>query len=225
MLQGGSRTRHGPAPYAPDDFGIGRLFARVRDAVIVADAASGRIVLWNPAAEAIFGYPAEEALGMEVAALMPPAERERHRAGLARFADTGRGPLVDSGRAVERPACTRDGEERVVELSLTPIEDAAVPGRFVMALVRDVTERHRAETALREAEATYRGMFEHAAEGIFQTAPDGRLLAANPSLARILGFDSPRELIEAFAGGEYQAYVDVERRDAFFNRLRAEGRV
>lgn len=52
----------------PEDIGIGKLFERVRDAVIVADAESQRIVLWNPAATQIFGYSVSEALGLRVEA-------------------------------------------------------------------------------------------------------------------------------------------------------------
>ena len=51
---------------SPDDLGIGRLFEHVRDAVVVADAASGQIVLWNPAAERMFGYSVAEAAGLFV---------------------------------------------------------------------------------------------------------------------------------------------------------------
>ena len=75
----------------PRDLGIGRLFESVRDAVIVADAGSGGIVLWNPAAEEIFGYTAAEALGMGVEDLVPDRLRARHRAGMAGYRDTGRG--------------------------------------------------------------------------------------------------------------------------------------
>lgn len=59
---------------------MGRLFECVRDAVIVADANTGRMVLWNPAAEEIFGYSSVEALGMSVEELVPDYLRARHRA-------------------------------------------------------------------------------------------------------------------------------------------------
>ena len=76
---------------APRDLGIGRLFESVRDAVIVTDANTGRMVLWNPAAEEIFGYPTAEALGMSVEDLVPEHLRARHRAGMAGYRDTGHG--------------------------------------------------------------------------------------------------------------------------------------
>src|SRR5215831_9451303 len=143
---------------APGDFGIGRLFERVRDAVVVADAAaSGRIVLWNPAAEKLFGYSASEVLGLPVEVLIPKRLKPRHRAGLVGYLATGHGALIDEGAVVEVPAVRRSGEEIIVELSLSPIEDTSVGGRFVLATIRDVSERvrMRAETArgLKELEA------------------------------------------------------------------------
>jgi PAS domain S-box-containing protein len=132
-------------PARPEDFGIGRLFWAIQDAVIVGDAASGRIVLWNPAAERLFGFSVAEAIGLPMEVLVPESLKARHRAGLARFAATGHGPLVDRGLPVELPALYRDGSARFIELSLTPIADAAGPGRYVLAIVRDATERKRAE--------------------------------------------------------------------------------
>ncbi|HEV3208620.1 MAG TPA: PAS domain S-box protein, partial [Chthoniobacterales bacterium] len=49
--------------------------------------------------------------------------------------------------------------------------------------------------ALRRAEQKYRSIFENATEGIFQTAPDGHYLSANPALAQMYGYDSPEELL------------------------------
>jgi PAS domain S-box-containing protein len=137
---------------------MGRLFESIRDAVIVADAATGAIVLWNPAAEEIFGYSTAEALGMGVEELVPDRLKARHRAGMAGYRDTGRGRYVDSDAALDLPAVRKTGEEIRVELTLSPIEPVgeAAGGRFVLAIVRDVTERRRAEEGLRESEQRYR---------------------------------------------------------------------
>ncbi|HET7771859.1 MAG TPA: PAS domain S-box protein [Chloroflexota bacterium] len=127
----------------PDDVGIGRLFWRIPDAVIVGDAAAGTIELWNPAAEALFGYPAEAIVGRLLETLVPERLRPAHRAGLARFASTGTGPLVEGGQAVEMPALKRDGSEVWVEMRLSPVDHE---GRhLVLALIRDLTDRRQLE--------------------------------------------------------------------------------
>ncbi|MEY2585206.1 MAG: hypothetical protein QOD80_1232, partial [Verrucomicrobiota bacterium] len=84
-------------------------------------------------------------------------------------------------------------------------------------------ERKRAEGALKEAETKYRGIFENAVEGIFQNTPDGRFVSANPALARMLGFESPEELISARQNIERQGYVDPAMRNAFREKLESEG--
>ncbi len=61
---------------------------------------------------------------------------------------------------------------------------------------------------LRDAEAKYRGIFENAVEGIFQCTREGRLIAANPSMAAILGYDSPEELMTSITDVGRQLYVD-----------------
>ena len=136
----------------PEDLGIGNLFERVRDAVVVADARTQRIVLWNPAATKMFGYAAREALELRVEAIVPHRLKAQHRAGIARYAETGHGPYMGSGEPLELPAVRKDGREIDVELSLSPIGPAETPdggGRFVLAILRDVTERKRAEASLR----------------------------------------------------------------------------
>jgi diguanylate cyclase (GGDEF)-like protein/PAS domain S-box-containing protein len=132
----------------PQDLGIGRLFGNVRDAVIVAEAATGRIVLWNPAAAEVFGYSSEEALGLNVEEIVPDRLKERHRAGLSRYRNTGHGPYVDSRTVLDLPAVRKGGEEIRIEMTLSPIDSLEEPGaegRLVLAVVRDVTERKRNE--------------------------------------------------------------------------------
>jgi len=137
----------------PEDLGIGELFERIRDAAIVAEAKTQRIVLWNPAAASIFGYSASEALELRVEALVPEHLKADHRAGIARYAETGHGPYIDSHRPLELPALKKGSEEIHIELSLSPIgpvDGADGGGHFVLAIVRDVTERKRAEEAIRQ---------------------------------------------------------------------------
>jgi len=95
----------------------------------------------------------------------------------------------------------------------------------VEGLIQDITERRNAVQALREAERRYRGLFDNAIEGIFRTTGDGHYLDANPALAHIYGFDSPRELISSLRDIGRQLYVDPQRREEFMRIVRARGSV
>jgi len=90
-------------------------------------------------------------------------------------------------------------------------------------LKKEIGERMRIETALRQAEEKYRGIFEETIVGIFQTSPEGRYLSANPAMARTYGFESPEELMAAHQDIRRQAYVDPTRRDEFNRVLQVEG--
>src|SRR5207245_6355839 len=113
------------------------LFNNVRDAVVVADAASGRIVMWNAAAEATFGYDATEATGMLVEQLVPGPLKGQHRHGIAQFGRTGKGTHIDSGRPLELPALRKTGEEIDVEISLSPVPGTAGEP-LAVAIIRDI---------------------------------------------------------------------------------------
>lgn len=130
----------------PQDFGLGLLFWRMRDAAVVGDAASGRIALLNPAAERLFGYAEGEANGQPLDVLVAEPLKERHRAGLAAYAETGRGVLIETGIPVELTAVRKDGGEIAVELGLTPLSGPDANRRYVLAVIRDATERRRVES-------------------------------------------------------------------------------
>jgi PAS domain S-box-containing protein len=84
-------------------------------------------------------------------------------------------------------------------------------------------ERKRAEEALRQAEEKYHGIFENAAEGIYQSTPEGRYLSANPALARMYGYESPQELLAAITDIGRQMYADPQRRELFRRLLEEQG--
>lgn len=134
--------------HLPQDFGIGRLFVDIRDAIVVGNARTERIVLWNPCAESIFGYSEDEALELHLHDLVPENLRTMHRTGLTRYQQTGGGNLIDSGTPVELPGVHKDGHEIPIELTLTAIPQVDSNGdRFALAIVRDVSERKAAEEA------------------------------------------------------------------------------
>ena len=86
-------------------------------------------------------------------------------------------------------------------------------------LAREIAERKRVEKELRQAEAKYRSIFEHAVEGIFQTTPEGQYLSVNPALARIYGYENPEELMTSLTDIGGQLYVDASRRAEFIRLL------
>jgi DNA-binding CsgD family transcriptional regulator len=83
---------------------------------------------------------------MRVEDLVPERFKALHRAGIARYYETGRGPYIDANRLLDLPALAKAGKEIRVEMSLSPVgpEDER-GGPYVLAIVRDITERNRAE--------------------------------------------------------------------------------
>jgi len=117
------------------------------------------------------------------------------------------------------------GEVRMLEAWGEPARDASGRVRWIHGICQDVTERHRAERALREAEEMYRGIFENAVEGMFQSTPDGRYLTINPALARLHGYGSPQEVLAEVTDIGRQVYVNPSRREEFKRLLDAQGSV
>ena len=125
-----------------------KLLDTMPDGVVVADA-GGTIVACNGEAERLFGYSRGELKGLKVEALLPEAARnahERHRAG---FAHHPRARAMRAG--IDMRGLRRDGTEFPVEVSLSPVHTEAGP--LVVSAIRDITERRRTETELREKNA------------------------------------------------------------------------
>jgi PAS domain S-box-containing protein len=89
----------------------------------------------------------------------------------------------------------------------------------------DALLRIRMSEALRQTESKYRNLFENATEGIFQTTPDGRLLKANPALARIFGYESPGQMEREVKDLARQIYVDSQQRKEYRKILETHGSV
>lgn len=94
---------------------------------------------------------------------------------------------------------------------------------IIEGIVEDVTTERAAFRARQESERRFRGLFENATEGIFQTSPAGVYFNVNRALARIYGYDTPDEVIAAVADIRNQLYVDPARRLEFITLMREDG--
>jgi PAS domain S-box-containing protein len=92
-----------------------------------------------------------------------------------------------------------------------------------MAMIQDITARKEMEKALKLAEEKYRGIFDNAVEGIFQSSPDGRFLSVNPALARIFGYGSPEEMLAGITDISRQLYVEPQRRADYSKVMQEAG--
>jgi PAS domain S-box-containing protein len=95
--------------------------------------------------------------------------------------------------------------------------------RFEGTLI-DVTDQKKGEEALRESNANYRSIFENAFEGMYQSTPEGKFITANPALAKILGYDSPEDLINSISDITTELYADAQQRLHIKKLLVAEGK-
>lgn len=202
----------------PEDFGFGQLYRDIPDAVVVGNVETGLIELWNPAAETLFGIPADEAIGLPLEVIIPESLRARHRAGLACYRETGHGDIIDSRLSVEMAALRRNGEPITIELRLLPVTSSRVPGQFAMAIIRDATLRKEAELdrlrlaseqaarvaaeqaaeALRRSEDRFRTAFDHAPIGMDLVGLDGRFLQVNAALCEMMGYSEQEMLASTF---------------------------
>lgn len=113
------------SPRSGGGFPAGGVFNAAVDAVVVMSS-DGRVCDWNPAAERMFGYSHAEAVGRELASLIiPSALRERHRAALARYVETGQATILD--RRLELFATNSKRGLVPVELTVTRIPDSDPP--------------------------------------------------------------------------------------------------
>jgi PAS domain S-box-containing protein len=153
-----------------------------QDAIIAADH-RGHIIFWNQGARTIFGYDDQEVLGRPLTLVMPERYRDAHQQGLRRLLETGQPRVI--GKTVELHGLRKDGREFPLELSLAAW--ATGQGRFFSGIIRDITERKRAEQALRESQAFYHSLVESLPQNIYRKDRAGRFTFGNQRFCAILG--------------------------------------
>jgi two-component system cell cycle sensor histidine kinase/response regulator CckA len=174
---------------------------------------TGRVTAWNPAACQVFGYSREEALGRGWHFIVPEPVRSSQDGvweALVRRTDGSRSTNAN---------LTKDGRTIWCEWFSTPLVDAAGHTVGLATLVMDVTERRRAEDALRDSERKYRIVADNTYDWEFWIDPQGNFLYCSPSCRRITGHDSAEflgdpSLMERLVHPEDREIVAEHRREA-----------
>ncbi|MFT5098671.1 MAG: PAS domain S-box-containing protein [Planctomycetaceae bacterium] len=175
---------------------------------ICAIDAEGVIILVNHSMQTLFGYSSEEVTGMNVKVLMPDDMTERHHKGLERAVLGREARLIGKG-AVELQGRTKSGELFPMELSLSQIgsgNDAIFVG-----IIRDITERQKAERELAEKEAQLRLAFDNMPAGIKFIDKDLKILAFNQQYLEVMGY--PGDLIHEGGSSNDELKFQAERGD------------
>lgn len=158
------------------------VMASALDCMVGMDQ-SGAVIEFNAAAERLFGYSREEALGRELADLIIPSHlRERHRAGLLRYLDDGESEVID--RRVEMPALRRDGSIVPVELTVTRL---AGPGQPTFTgFLRDISDRADAERFRQHLAEVVSGT----QDAVLSKDLGGVVTSWNPAAERLYGYSA-----------------------------------
>jgi len=165
------------------------IVSSAMDAIISVDG-DQKIVLFNTAAEKIFRCPAADAIGRPIDTFIPPKLREEHRRHILGFGQTGVTSRSMRSLGVLK-GLRADGEEFPIEASISQIEAAGQT--FFTVILRDITERKRAEEELRESQTQLEAIVENLSEGLVVSGLDGELLHFNRAAVEIHEFASAEE--------------------------------
>ncbi|QRK11569.1 PAS domain S-box protein [Archangium violaceum] len=222
-----------------DEERVRLLLDSVLDYALFLLTVDGRVSSWNPGAERLVGYAEEEILGQPLARFFPREEMARGTAEHLLRDATSEGRAEHEGRLVRK-----DGSTFWANLTLREVEDAAGQPRGFSAVARDLSERRRADLALRESEERFRMMVDSVQDyALFGITPEGIVSGWNPGAQRLKGYTAeeaigqhinrffPREVVEqgearrilAHAheknGAEYEGWLVRKDRSCFWGSL------
>jgi two-component system cell cycle sensor histidine kinase/response regulator CckA len=159
------------------------------DGIITTDE-HGKILFVNSATENIFGYPVSDMLGKDIGLLIPAFLHHVRQSPPTVAPGAG---MRTGWEATELAGIHRNAGKIPLELSFAEFMKHGT--RFFTGIVRDITERKRAEEALRRSEEQYRHFFEDDLTGDYIATANGRILACNPAFVRMFGFSSIEEAL------------------------------
>jgi PAS domain S-box-containing protein len=188
-----------------------RLFETAKDAILLLDASTGQVRDVNRFLIEMLGYSHEEFLGKKLWETGPFKNKEALQ---TIFQELQQKPHI---RYEDLPLQTKSGNSISAELvgSIYRVNRE----RVIQCVIRDITERKRAETALRQSEERYRAIFEQDLASDYISTADGKFLVCNPSFARMFGFITVEEAKEA---GLKSLYPNPQAYESFLQCLKKQ---
>jgi PAS domain S-box-containing protein len=181
--------------------------------VIVQD---GLIKFANEALEKMSGYSHQELIDKPLVDFIHPDDRGK---AIQRIAERIEGRPISG--ALEVRHLSKDGTLKYLEAKGNIIQYNAKPADLIF--IRDITERKKAEEAQRESEERFRSLYENSTLGLYRTTPDGRILLANPTLVKMLGYSSFDKL--STKDLEKNGFEPSYPRSRFLEMIEKEGEV
>ncbi len=190
-----TERKQAEAEFLASERKIKAMSQAVDDALVMIDG-QGKVMFWNPAAERLFGYSTEEAMGMAFHDMAAPDQyRDKIGPGLKRFAETGEGPVL--GTTTEITARDRHGNQFPVEVTLSSFQ---LEGQwYAVGTVRDISARKQAEQAIRDSERRMADIIDFLPDPALVIDADGKVLFWNRSMERLTGVSKQ----EMLGNGDY----------------------
>jgi len=175
------------------------------DAIIVTDQ-DGCIRQVNPQCSRLFGYESSELLGNKIEILIPLRFRPHHPTYRREFHASPR--MRPMGGGLELYALRKDGSEFLADILLSPVD--IEEGRLVLTVIRDISDRRRAEETLHQTEERFRLLVDGARDyAIFMLDPGGNVLTWNPGAERLKGYKAEEIIGKHFS--IFYSHEDIDR--------------
>lgn len=175
--------------------------------VIFEVSLNGTILFLNEAWFKITGITVQQVLGANLFDYLHPKDQQEQKKSVSQMIKGLRG-----GYRVMTSIKTKDNKFRAVEMAVSMIRMDENRSMRVVGSFTDMEERQKAEWALMEAERKYRSIWENAGHGIYQAKLEGTILSANPSVARIFGFETPEIMMREVKNAHIELFINPNER-------------
>ena len=162
--------------------------AEFAEYAIIGKALEETLSSWNPGAEKMYGYSAEEVMGRPISILAPPDRTDEMPSILKKIRQG------ESVAPLETKQLTKDGALIDVSVTVSPIKDSAGQVTGASVIARNITELKRAEEELRESEMRFRSVAQSANEGIISADSAGQIISWNKGAEIIFGYSEEEAL-------------------------------